>query len=91
LKLGAEGAVAATREGAWHAVDECPGTGSAVGAGDAFLAALLIALTRNVPTPEALRSAVAAGTAVLSSDGTDILPLERYQKIHDRVEVRALR
>jgi 1-phosphofructokinase family hexose kinase len=91
LKLGAQGAVAVTEHSAWHAADECGSTGSAVGAGDAFLAALLIALTRNEPTPDALRSAVAAGTAVLFSDGSDIVTFERYRLIRDRVRVRALR
>lgn len=90
ITLGAEGAVAATPDGSWVAAPALPAAlreeaagGSAVGAGDALLAALLLALdaasTPTTPVPAeaiaaALAWAVAAGTAtLLGRDGSLVL------------------
>lgn len=82
ITLGERGAVLARRDGVWHAQVAARGTGSAVGAGDAFLAALLLGLEDERAGPaEALRSAVAAGTAVLSSDGADLLRCSDYEAL----------
>ncbi|MEJ2678349.1 MAG: hexose kinase [Gemmatimonadota bacterium] len=75
ITLGADGAVVTTPGGAWHAVAPEINGGSAVGAGDAFLAALLVAFENGAEAPEALRRAVAAGTATLL--GTDTALLRR--------------
>lgn len=73
VKLGAEGAVAADAGGAWHARPPQVAGTSAVGAGDAFLAALLLRLDAGATTAEALRTAVAAGAAVLRADGDSLI------------------
>lgn len=75
ITMGAEGAVLATADGpaAFHArAPDAPTGASAVGAGDAFLAALLLRLD-DVPARDALRYAVAAGTAVLHGNGADLV------------------
>jgi fructose-1-phosphate kinase PfkB-like protein len=82
--------VLATARGAWHAVAPAQPEGSAVGAGDAFLAALLLAVEGPCPDPEALRRAVAAGSAVLKSENGDLLTLEEYRRLLDQVEVREI-
>jgi len=73
ITLGDEGAVAATEDDAWHAAAPRISSGSAVGAGDAFLAAMLVALEDDAELPEALRHAVAAGTATLLGTGDALL------------------
>jgi len=73
ITLGADGAVAADAAGVWHAVAPPVADGSAVGAGDAFLAALLLAREAGAATPDALREAVAAGTAALLGRGTALV------------------
>ncbi|MEJ2215435.1 MAG: hexose kinase [Gemmatimonadota bacterium] len=91
ITLGADGAVAATARGAWHAVAPDVSSGSAVGAGDAFLAAMLVAFERGAEAPEGLRQAVAAGTATLL--GTDAALLRRTDVdsvLHD-VQLRRVR
>jgi 6-phosphofructokinase 2 len=90
VKLGAAGAVAATRSGAWIARGLQLQSGSAVGAGDAFLAALLVAKEKGAPHEEALRSAVAAGTAVLRSRGSDLITHSDYEQTLREVEVTAV-
>lgn len=80
VTLGVGGAVAATGSGAWLARPDLPSSlahelaeGSAVGAGDAFLAALLLELDRPTDVAGALRRAVAAGSAALLSRGPDLV------------------
>ncbi|MEX0890884.1 MAG: PfkB family carbohydrate kinase, partial [Gemmatimonadota bacterium] len=81
VTLGEGRAVAATADGAWHVPAPPGGEGSAVGAGDAFLAALVDALLRGQEPPEALRCGVAAGTAVLASTGAAILDRPVYEAV----------
>lgn len=90
ITLGAEGAVLASGDGCWHAAAPAALEGSAVGAGDAFLAALLLALDRGEAAGEALRQAVAAGAAVLKSEGGDLLAVEEYRRQFDCVRLRPL-
>lgn len=78
IKLGEHGAVLANGQQCWHAHGRKIERGSAVGAGDAFLAAFLVADKKGAPPDEALRHAVAAGTAVLLSQGTDLLSYDDY-------------
>jgi fructose-1-phosphate kinase PfkB-like protein len=86
VALGAKGAVLATREGVWHARPPGLDTGSAVGAGDAFLAALLLRLERDDPE-SALVAAVAAGSAVLRSAGRSILDADAASRIAGLVRI----
>jgi 1-phosphofructokinase family hexose kinase len=79
LKLGEGGAIATSKDGCWIARGPALPSGSAVGAGDAFLAAALVAKENGAPLEEALRSAVAAGTAVLLSRGSDLLTRSDYE------------
>lgn len=88
VTLGERGAVIADASGAWHAAGPAAETGSAVGAGDAFLGAMLLAMVEGLPGPEVLKRGVAAGGAVLKSEGGDLLTVEEYRRLLDRVEVR---
>jgi 1-phosphofructokinase family hexose kinase len=90
LKLGEGGAIATSREGCWIARGPALPSGSAVGAGDAFLAAALVAKKNGAPLDEALRSAVAAGTAVLLSRGSDLLTRSDYENLLRAVELTTL-
>lgn len=65
--LGADGAVLVDAQGAWHAVAEATAVRSDVGAGDASLAGFLAG---GGAGPEALRTAVAWGTAAVAQPGT---------------------
>lgn len=73
LSLGEQGALLATRDGAWQA-PALPAVAQhgTTGAGDCFLAALVWALDRGDAPPEALRWAIAAGAAALQSPGTSL-------------------
>lgn len=97
ITLGDRGAVWVDDTGAWWARAVPPSerapvleTASAVGAGDAFLAALLLAIRRDTPPPDALAAAAAAGTATLLSRGTDLVRREDADEVRRWVEVAEL-
>jgi 6-phosphofructokinase 2 len=89
VTIGADGAVFATAQGLWHAQPPALEAGSAVGAGDVFLAALLLHLDRDEPGV-ALAHAVAAGTATLLARGHEILDPSDAQRVLSQVSVTQL-
>lgn len=87
LSLAEKGARLVTREGAWRALAPPVTPVSTVGAGDSFVGALVLALTRGAALPEALRRAVAAGTAALLSEGTELCRAETVEQLLPQVAV----
>lgn len=90
LSLGARGALACSAEGLLEAVPPrvealCP-----IGAGDALAAALVWALEQGKPLADALRWAVAAGTATAMLPGMAFPTLEQTRAVYAKVEVRAV-
>ena len=63
---------------------------STVGSGDAFLGGLVSALDRAKGWPDALRDAVAAGTANTLSVGGGRFTLEKFQAIREQIQIQAL-
>ena len=88
VKMGADGAVMCVGNAVWHAVPPRIDGGSAVGAGDTLLAALLHSFREGATPADAIRYAVAAGTAVLLGDGEELVSAESVAAIMPRVEVR---
>jgi 6-phosphofructokinase 2 len=70
LTLGAEGAVLATRDGTIRLTSPKVETRSAVGAGDAFLGAMMYAMASGQTLPQAFALGVAAGAATAAASGT---------------------
>lgn len=87
LSLAEKGARLVTREAAWRALVPPIVPVSTVGAGDSFVGALVLALVRNAPLPEALRHAVAAGTAALLSHGTELCRPETVARLLPQITV----
>jgi 1-phosphofructokinase family hexose kinase len=85
VTLGPGGAILAGPAGTCHARPPALQSGSAVGAGDAFLAGLLVALEAGVPFADVLRHATAAGSAVLLSGGTRLLDAEDAIRLSEQV------
>ena len=90
---GADGAVAVTNEGEYRAHAPSVEVDSAIGAGDGFLAGLLLGLKRGRGWDEALALASAAGSAVCLTPGTmlcrarqvqELLPLAAVAPIRER-------
>lgn len=90
ITMAGDGAVLATRQHpvVLHAnAPAAPPAASAVGAGDAFLAALLLCIDRCEPA-EALRQSVAAGTAVLHASGDALVRKEDVDRLARQIDVK---
>lgn len=90
LSLAERGARLITRDRTWaaHAPQITPV--STVGAGDSFVGALTLYLARHNDFPEALRYAVAAGTAALLSHGTELCHAEKVESLLSKVMVEEI-
>ncbi len=81
LTLGARGAVLATRDGAVRLASPEVDTKSAVGAGDAFLGAMIGVLARGEPLEQAFALGVAAGAATAASTGTGLATRAEVERL----------
>ncbi|MDZ7800890.1 MAG: 1-phosphofructokinase family hexose kinase [Trueperaceae bacterium] len=88
--LGAQGAVWIGAEGAWLAVPPRVEVDSALGAGDALLAGVLVARADGADPAEALRLGVACGTATALTPGTDLCRRDDVERVRAQVTVERL-
>jgi 6-phosphofructokinase 2 len=83
VSLGAEGALLITADGAQrHPAVEVP-AGSGVGAGDAMVAAITVALLCGWPLDESIRLGIAAGAAMLTTPGTAACTRADVERLFD--------
>jgi 6-phosphofructokinase 2 len=90
LSLGSEGALLVQAAGVWRAKPPRAATGSAVGAGDSFLAGLLVQLAEHKTPDQALAFAIACGTATALTPGTGLCTLEQINTLFLEVKVEQL-
>ncbi|SFN55076.1 1-phosphofructokinase family hexose kinase [Mycetocola miduiensis] len=76
LSLGGEGALLAWADGTLRLSTPRVEVASAVGAGDAFLAGLVLRLAEGQPIESAFRTAVAAGSATAAMPATELCSAE---------------
>jgi 6-phosphofructokinase 2 len=88
--MGGDGALLVTRDYAYLAKPPKIQTGSAVGAGDSFLAGLLAKLAEGLEPKEALRFAIACGSATASVPGSQLGNLEQIQNLKSEIQVEEL-
>jgi tagatose 6-phosphate kinase len=88
VSLGADGMLAVTGGGTWHAEPSAPLTGNSTGAGDAAVAGIALGLRAGESWPDILRRAVAlSGAAVLGPLAGDV-DLAHYHRELAAVRVR---
>lgn len=80
---GGEGGILAGPSGVARAPSPDVKIVSAVGAGDSFVAALVIALMKNEPDANALRFALAAASATLMTPGTALFEPKEVVRIYE--------
>jgi 6-phosphofructokinase 2 len=81
LTLGAGGAVLVTADDELHLPTPKVEVASAVGAGDAFLAGLVLRLAEGRPLADAFRTAVAAGSATAMLPATELCRAEDVARL----------
>jgi 6-phosphofructokinase 2 len=82
VTLGHEGALLATREGVTRSPALPVEARSAVGAGDSFVAAMTLALTRGWPPAQAFRYGMSAGAAAVLTPGTDLCRADDVARLY---------
>lgn len=80
---GPEGSVLATETERWHSRAADVPVRSKVGAGDTFVGAFLLAHARGEAWPEALRRGVAAASAAVMTEGTQLCRREDAERLVD--------
>jgi 6-phosphofructokinase 2 len=90
LTLGEEGAILVSRDLALQALPPPVKVIGTVGAGDSFLAILILSLAQRQSLIDAFRRAIAAGSAALASAGTGLCSPELVEELTPQVKVNIL-
>lgn len=91
VSMGKEGAMYVGSEGAFYAPEIPVEVRSTVGAGDALVGGLLYGLTEFGTMREAFRCGVAAGTASVMTEGTQLVVPEDFHGLLGRVQIQEIR
>lgn len=81
LALGPDGSILATSQGRWHANTIDVPVKSKVGAGDSFVGAFTLALSRGAPPEQALVQGCAAASAAVMTDATALCRREDVETL----------
>jgi 6-phosphofructokinase 2 len=87
---GADGSVLAAEAGRWHAVGAPVKVVSKVGAGDSFVGAFTLALSRGEPLPDCLRFGVAAASSAVTTEATRLCDRKMTEALMAECRVRAV-
>ena len=90
VSMGKDGALYVGAEGAFYAPEVPVEVHSTVGAGDALVGGLLYGLTKYGTMREAFRCGVAAGTASVMTEGTQLIVPEDFRRLLGRVHIEEL-
>ena len=90
VSMGKDGALYVGAEGALYAPEVPVEVHSTVGAGDALVGGLLYGLTKYGTMREAFRCGVAAGTASVMTEGTQLIVPEDFHRLLGRVHIEEL-
>lgn len=90
ISLGADGAILTDGIENFYCKSATVAVNSTVGAGDSMVAAACVGLTRSVPMKEILRMSVAAGTASITTSGTNLFYKDKYDEIYSKIYVERI-
>ena len=90
VSLGSDGAVLVGKECSFSALAPRVNSRTTVGAGDSFLASLILAFSRGLNAAQALKQAVAAGSAALLATGTGLCARDDVERLAAQVTVQEL-
>ena len=90
LSLGAEGALLTDGVDNYYCKSASVAVNSTVGAGDSMISAVCVGLEQGVDKIELLKRAVAAGTAAVTTSGTNLFYKEKYDEIYTKLNVEKI-
>ncbi len=85
LSLGSDGAILTDGKESYFCKSASVAVNSTVGAGDCMVAAACVGLIKGVPMHELLRMSVAAGTAAVTTSGTNLFYKDKYKEIYTKI------
>ena len=85
VSLGADGAILTDGTDSYFCKSASVAVNSTVGAGDSMVAATCVGLLKGVPMHELLRMSVAAGTASVTTSGTNLFYHDKYKEIYAKI------
>ena len=85
VSLGAEGAVLTDGTESFFCKSASVAVNSTVGAGDSMVSAVCVGIEKGVPMQEILRMAAAAGTAAVTTSGTNLFYYDKYKEIYSKI------
>jgi 1-phosphofructokinase len=86
VSLGADGAILTDGKESYFCKSASVAVNSTVGAGDSMVAAACVGLQKNVPMHELLKMSVAAGTASVTTSGTNLFYYDKYKEIYAKIQ-----
>ena len=90
ISLGADGAILTDGTDNFYCKSASVAVNSTVGAGDSMVAAACVGLTQSLSMKEILRMSVAAGTASITTSGTNLFYKDKYEEIYSKIYVERL-
>ncbi len=87
ISLSKDGALAASAESSWRVRPPAVKAASSIAAGDSMVAALAYAMEKNLPPLEAMRLAVAAGTATAIMRGSNVAERDLIDQVLAQVSI----
>lgn len=91
LSLGRRGAILTDGKTHLYCKSATVAVNSTVGAGDSMISACAYKIEQNSPRDEILRCAVAAGTASITTPGTNLFYKDKYEEIYKRIFVEEIK
>ena len=88
--LGTEGAVLTDGKDNFYCKSASVAVNSTVGAGDSMVAAACVGIYNGVPMREILKEAVAAGTAAVTTSGTNLFYKDKYKEIYSKLQTERI-
>lgn len=90
VSMGTDGAVFNDGKDCYFCKSASVAVNSTVGAGDSMVAAACVGFSKGLPVREILKMAVAAGTAAVTTSGTNLFYYEKYKEIYAKINVEKL-
>ena len=90
VSLGADGALLTNGKDVYYCKSVNVAVNSTVGAGDSMVAAASVQIEKGSSMEEVLRCAVAAGTASITTPGTNLFYKDKYEEIYNSLTVEKI-
>ncbi len=90
VSMGTDGAILTDGTNSYLCKSASVAVNSTVGAGDSMVAATCVGVSQGYDYPEILKMAVAAGTAAVTTSGTNLFYYDKYKEIYNKIFVEKI-